>query len=106
MTPPAQHVLALEVTGLVQLPARLYLDDVMSGQVRWRPVSFFRTLGFCLFCWGFFVLVLVFLVLLAGHQSEYQCSVVPREGAVEELLREESGGGKRKKGSGQETGCR
>ena len=104
--PPPNTGLPWRSRDWVQLPTHLYLDDIMSGQLRWRPVSFFRTLSFCLFCWGFFILVLVLLALLAGHQSEHQCSMVPREGAVEELLREESGGGKRKKGSGQETARR
>lgn len=89
MTPPAQHVPAPEVMGQVQLPQHFYLDDIMSGQVRWRPVSFLRALPFCLFCWGLFILILVLLVLLAGHQREHQSSMVPREGAIEELLPEE-----------------
>jgi hypothetical protein len=58
----------------------------MSGQVRWRSAFFLRSLLFCLFCWRFFFLTLFLLVFLAGHQREHCSSMVPREGAVEELL--------------------
>lgn len=86
--------------GQVQLSWHLYLDDIMSGQVRWRLVSFLRALPFCLFSWGFLILILS--VLLAGHQRVHQSSTVPGESAIEDLLpeRRESG----KKWSGQKMG--
>lgn len=64
----------------------LYLDDIMSGQVRWGSSFLLWVLALCLFSWWLFILILIVLVLLAGHQREHQCSMVPREGSVQELL--------------------
>lgn len=71
----------------------LYLDDIMSCQLRGRAASFLRAL--CFVCWRLFILILTFLVLLARHQRKDQSSMEPREGAVQELLSEDGGTGEK-----------
>lgn len=88
------------------MQSALYLDDVMSGQVRWRAASFLRGLSLHLFCCEFFILILILFIILAGHQREHRRSMIPREGAVKELLPEDGGrsgkGQKGRNGSGTE----
>lgn len=75
------------------LQSGLYLDDVMSGQVGRRAASFRRRLCLPLFCCEFFILTFILLIVLAGHQREHRGSVIPREGAVKELLPEDGAEG-------------
>lgn len=71
------------------MQSALYLDDIMSGQVRGRAASFLRCLSLHLFCCEFLIFIFILFIVLAGHQREHRSSMIPREGAVQELLPED-----------------